>query len=95
MRLSDNFVSAEDVKKECNADRIVGYMQIGFGIMLVKKDFWGREKYTGFIDYHCEYLGDDLLITKIEIYDNEEESKRLTDMYKGKILICSHRDDVQ
>lgn len=94
MRISDSCISAEDVKKECGVDELFAYLQMGYGIILHKKDIFGRIKDIGYIDYHCEYLGDDLLISKVVIRDNEEESRRLTDLFKGKILIYSYRDSI-
>jgi hypothetical protein len=89
MRIHESCVSAEDVKHECKADDLVAYLQMGFGIMIVRKKKW-----IGFLDYHCEYLGDDLLISRVKIYGDEEESRRLTDKFKGKILIYSYRDRI-
>lgn len=94
MRIYESCVNSEDIKYECRADYLVGYQQIGFGIIIVKKTLLGKNKWIGYIDYHCEYLGDDYLISKVVIYDNEEESRRLTNKFKGKILITSHRDNV-
>ncbi|WP_080845653.1 hypothetical protein [Cytobacillus gottheilii] len=94
MRISDSCVSAEDVKLECGADSLIGYMQIGFGIMIVKERKFKKPEWIGYIDYHCEYLGDDLLISKVVIYEDEKESRRLTDLFKGKILITSKRDNI-
>lgn len=94
MRFYEYCVNAEDVKRECGADDLFAYLQMGLGIMLVKKSKWGKSDWIGFIDYHCEYLGDDLLISKVVIYGNEEESRRLTNKFKGKILISSYRDSI-
>jgi len=89
MRLYESCISAEDVKHECGADDLFAYLQMGLGIMIVKDKKW-----IGFLDYHCEYLGDDLLISRVKIYGDEEESRRLTDKFKGKILITSYKDNV-
>lgn len=89
MRISDSCVSAEDVKKECGADNLFAYLQMGLGIMIVKNKEW-----IGYIDWHSIYLGDDLLITKVVIYGNEEESRRLTEKFRSKILIYSYRDNI-
>ena len=84
MRIHESCVSSEDIKYDCQADKLMGDQQQGFGIIIIKGDNW-----IGCIDYHAEYLGDDFLISKVKIYDDKKLSEELTKKYKGKILIAS------
>jgi hypothetical protein len=85
MRIFNSCVNSVDIIHECGkATHLFSEQQLGIGIMIMNKD-----DHIGNIDYHAEYLGDDFLITKISIRDNEELSKKLTEKYRGKILIPS------
>ncbi|MEI2465142.1 hypothetical protein [Niallia taxi] len=94
MRIRESCVNSEDIKRECNSDYLLSYMQAGFGIMICKELKKEKVDYLGYIDFHCEYLGDDILISKVVIYESEEETRRLTSLFKGKILIDSYRDKI-
>lgn len=89
MRISDYVVSSEDIKYESGADEIFSERQVGLGSMLIKNgDFYG------FIDEgHSIYLGNDIFIERIVIYDQPDLSEKLTEKYKGKILVCSEYKD--
>jgi hypothetical protein len=45
--------------------------------------------FIGYIDECGSFLGDDIIIRKIKIYKDEELSRKLTEKYQSKILICS------
>lgn len=91
MRIFQNCANSIDICIECNADNLFSFQQGGIGCMLVKDNEW-----IGYIDYHAEYLGDDFLISKVVIYNNDKLSEELTKKYKGKILITSlHKDNIQ
>jgi hypothetical protein len=86
--ISRSCVSSEDLKYETGADEIFCERQIGIGCTLSKDGGW-----IGYIEDFGIYLGDDIIIKEIKIYDNEELSKKLTEKHKSKILICSiHKD---
>lgn len=89
MRISESCVNSEDIKHDCNADDLFLHWQSGFGIMIVKDNDW-----IGYIDFNAIYQGDDIIISKIVLYDDDEKSHKLTRKYMSKILIFSHKDSV-
>lgn len=91
MRIWDSCASSEDLKFKAGADNIFFAYQEGYGPWLMKGD---RE--IGLIHIVSGlYLGDDLIIDKIVMHDNEELSDELTREFKAKILIWSrYRDSI-
>jgi hypothetical protein len=90
-RIWEQCVNSVDLCKDIGCDYIFSYKQGGFGLMLIKD-----EKWIGFIDDYINILGDDFIINKIKIYNNEELSYKLTQKYMGKILItCKCIDNIQ
>lgn len=89
MRIYESCVSSEDVKFKAGADDIFFAYQIGYGPYLMKD-----EKEIGLIYIVSGlYLGDDLVIDKIVMFDNKELSDELTREFKAKILISSKYKD--
>lgn len=87
-RIYESCISSEDIKHECGADKLFSYVQGGIGVTIIKNDEW-----IGYIDHFEIYLGDDYIIKKIVLYKNEELSKKLSEKYRGKILISSNFKD--
>lgn len=89
MRIWDSCVSSEDLKFKAGADDIFFAYQEGYGPYLIK-----NEKEIGYIYIVSGlYLGDDLIIDKIIMFDDEELSNALTKEFKAKILIWSKYKD--
>ena len=89
MKIYESCVSSEDIKYMANADEIFFAYQEGYGPFLMKKN-----KTIGVIDIvDGLFLGSDLIIKGITIYDDSSKSTKLTSMFKGKILIHSKYKD--
>ena len=89
MKIYESCVSSEDIKYIANADEIFFAYQEGYGPFLMR----GNET-IGVIDIvEGLFLGSDLIIKKITLYDDSSKSAKLTDMFKGKILIHSKYKD--
>ena len=85
MRIHDNCVSSETIKSKCNGKKILYLQSLGYYPWILDKN----DKEIGRIiplDGKM-YLGDDVIIEKIEIYNNKKLSKELTEKHKFKILI--------
>lgn len=90
MRIWDSCVSSEDVKHQSGASDIFFYYQMGYGPYLLDK----KRNEIGYIDIiQGLYLGDDIIINKVVIYDDKELSEKLTKEFKSKILIWSKYKD--
>ena len=87
-RIYMSAVSSEDIKADCNADSLMSYLQIGYGIMIIAGDVT-----IGCIDFDTEFLGADLYIKSFHMYNSPKLSKDLTEKYKGKLLIGSRIKD--
>lgn len=87
-RIHNSCVSSEDIKIDTGADQIICERQIALGTMLCKK---GR--FIGYIDDLAIYIGDDVIIKEICIYNKPELSNKLTEKYRGKLLVFSDYTD--
>lgn len=89
MRIYESCVSSEDIKFKSGADDIFFAYQLGYGPYLMKKN-----KEIGVIHItEGLYLGDDLIIKKIVMFNDSEKSKELTEEFRAKILISSKYKD--
>lgn len=89
MRIYQSCVSSEDVKFRAGADDIFFAYQEGYGPYLIRKN-----KEIGLIHIISGlYLGDDLVIDKIVMFDDEKLSEELTREFKAQILITSRYKD--
>ncbi|MDU5208020.1 hypothetical protein [Clostridium perfringens] len=90
MRIMKSCVSSETIKELTNSKRIIFLQSLGYYIWLLDK----KNRNIGYI-VPCEqmYLGDDVIIKEIIIDNNEKLSKELTNLYRGKILIFSIKDE--
>jgi hypothetical protein len=85
MRIHKNCVSSETIKSKCNGKKILYLQSLGYYPWILDEN----DKEIGRIiplDGKM-YLGDDVIIEKIEIYNNKKLSKELTEKHKFKILI--------
>lgn len=90
MRIQDSCVSSEDIKTIIGSNKILYCQSLGFSPWLL--DERGNE--IGLIKTSKPvYLGDDIIIKEIIVFDNEELSNKLTTKYKSKILIMSEIND--
>lgn len=89
MRIYESCVSSEDVKFKAGADDIFFAYQEGYGPYLMD----GRKEIGLIHIISGLYLGADLIIDKIVMFDNEELSEELTKEFKAKILISSRYKD--
>ncbi len=91
MRIHESCVSSEDIKLDSGACRVLCFMSLDAGILLVGES----DKHIGYIDRYKldECLGDDIVIEKIVIRGNQGLSEKLTARYTGKILILSRLAD--
>lgn len=92
-RIWESCVSSEDIKQDCGADYIITSSCPEIDLMIVKKDLLGREAFIGYIENYANILGDDIIIRKIRIYNNDKLTRDLSDKYLGKILILSKCKD--
>lgn len=86
-RTFTKYVSSETIKKRADVDELSAYFQMGYGIILLKNN-----KDVGYIDFHCDYLGSDVIIKSIVVRNDTRLSEELTKRYKGKIIIFSEFD---
>ena len=90
MRISESCVNSEDIKTKCGAESIVALISMGYGLFIIDN----KHNCIGTIKEHKMInLGDDLIINKINIFNNKELSDELTKLYRDKILILNYSKD--
>lgn len=90
MRIQESCVSSEDIKNLTGAVSILYLQSLGHYPWLLDK----KDKEIGrIVPMESAYLGDDLVVKEIDIYNNKELSEELTKKYRGKIIIFSSLTD--
>jgi hypothetical protein len=87
-RIHESCVASEDIRKDSGADYIVQSSLAEIDLVIFKN---GKE--IGHIDNYLNILGNDVIVNKIKIYNDEDLSYKLTQKYMGKIVIFSEYND--